>query len=249
MLSTSVNRDDYIPYYIQVKNSIQEHIESGGWQIGDQLPGEPELCRMFDVSRTVIRQALKELEIQGLIYREKGRGTFVAEPKIDHRMVQKITGFFQDTVESGLAPVTKILNQELVPASPGIAAHLQIEPGSNVIKVHRLRGVREEFFILDTTYLPYELCPEVLTVDLSSRSLYAFLEEDLRFVIERAHRTIEAVLATEYVAKKLDLNVGDPLILFESVAYLGDGTPIEYFQGYHSSRRTRFTVDLVRFHG
>ena len=237
MLSTAVNRDDYTPYYIQVKNSIQEHIESGGWQIGDQLPGEPELCRMFDVSRTVIRQALKELEIQGLIYREKGRGTFVAEPKINHRMVQKITGFFQDTVESGLAPITKILKQELVPASSRIATHLQIETGSNVIKIHRLRGIQEEFIILDTTYLPYELCPQVLNIDLSARSLYAFLEEELGFVIERAHRTLEAVLATEYVADKLDLNVGDPVILFESVAYLADGTPIEYFQGYHSSRR------------
>jgi len=246
MLNTAVNRDDYTPYYIQVKNSIQEHIESGGWQNGDQLPGEPELGRMFDVSRTVIRQALKELEIQGLIYREKGKGTFVSEPKINHRLVQKITGFYQDTIESGLKPITKILKQELVSVPPRIASHLQIEPGSDVIRIHRLRGVQEEFIILDTTYLPYELCPEVLTVDLSSRSLYAFLEGELGFVIERAHRTLEAVLATEYVAEKLDINIGDPLILFESVAYLSDGTPIEYFQGYHASHRTRFSVDLVR---
>ena len=65
---------------------------------------------------------------------------------------------------------------------------------------------------------------------------------------ERAHRTIEAVLATEYVAEKLDINIGDPLIMLESTAYLANGTPIEYFQGYHSSRRTRFSVDLIRYH-
>lgn len=248
MLSTTVNRDDYTPYYIQVKKSIQGHIESDGWQVGDQLPGEPELCRMFDVSRTVIRQALKELEIEGLIYRQKGKGTFVSEPKITHRMVQELTGFFQDTVEGGLVPVTKILKQELVPVSPRVASHLQIEPGSNVTKIHRLRGVKEEFVILDTTYLPYELCPAVLNTDFSSQSLYTFLEKELGFVIERAHRTIEAVLATEYVAEKLDINIGDPLILFESTAYLANGTPIEYFQGYHSSRRTRFSVDLIRYH-
>ena len=92
VLSAAVNRNDPIPYYIQVKNALQEHIESGYWQPGDQLPGEPELCRMFDVSRTVIRQAFKEMVYEGLIIREKGRGTFVAEPKIDQGLFQKLTG-------------------------------------------------------------------------------------------------------------------------------------------------------------
>jgi GntR family transcriptional regulator len=167
---------------------------------------------------------------------------------MNYSAVQELTGFYQDTVGRGLVPITHILKQELVPVSPGIAKQLQIEPGSVVIKIHRLRGVKEELFILDTTYLPYELCPEVMNTDLSTQSLYAFLEEELGFKISQAHRTIEAVLATEYVADKLNLNVGDPLILFESVAYLDDGTPIEYFKGYHSSRHTRFAVDLVRFH-
>jgi GntR family transcriptional regulator len=246
MLNTNINRDDYSPYYVQVKNAIQDYINSGGWQVGDQLPGEPDLCLMFDVSRTVIRQALKELEVEGIIYREKGRGTYVSKPKVNYGAVQELTGFFQDAVEKGLEPVTRILKQELTPASPGIANHLQIESGAVVIKIHRLRGVKEEFFILDTTYLPYDLCPEVLNTDFSSQSLYAFLEEESGFKIMQAHRTIEAVLASEYVAEKLNLNIGDPLILFESVAYLDNGTPIEYFKGYHASRHTRFTVKLVR---
>ena len=246
ILSTTVNRNNYIPYYVQVKKALQEYIENDGWQAGDQLPGEPELCRMFNVSRTVIRQALKEMEYEGLIYREKGKGTFVARPKIDQSLVQKLTGFFQDMVDRGYTPITKVLSQDVVPASPKVATHLQLEPGTTVIEIHRLRGLQDEPFILDTTYLPYALCPQLLHEDLSQQSLYAFLENKLGWVIARGHRTLEAVRANEYEAGLLQINEGDPLILLDSVVYLDNGTPIEYFHALHRGGWSRFEVELVR---
>ena len=118
-LNPAVDRDSPIPYYIQVKKALQEHIDHGDRRPGDQLPGEPELCRMFDVSRTVIRQALRELEYEGLIVRQKGRGTFIAEPKIGESLVQQLTGFYQDMVQRGHTPVTQILKQQVVPAAQG----------------------------------------------------------------------------------------------------------------------------------
>ncbi len=95
-LNPAIDRRSPIPYYIQVKKALQEYIEHGERQPGDQLPGELELCRMFDVSRTVIRQALREMEYGGLIVREKGKGTFIAEPKIGESLVQYLTGLYQD---------------------------------------------------------------------------------------------------------------------------------------------------------
>lgn len=247
-LNTIIDRASHVPYYIQVKSAILDHINSGAWQKGTQLPGEPELCRMFDVSRTVIRQALKELEYEGLISREKGKGTFVEDPRIDEGLIQELTGFYQDMVNRGLTPVTKVLKQELAPANEKIASRLQIEEGEPVISIHRLRGVENEFIILDTTYLPYAICPEVLKVDLSAQSLYAFLEEKLGLVIARGHRTLEAVLANEYEATLLQIKKGDPLILLDSVVYLEDGRPIEYFHALHRGGRARFEVDLIRLH-
>ena len=72
-LNTKVDRSSYVPYYIQVMDALTDYIHHGDAQPGEQLPGEPELCRLFGVSRTVIRQALKELEYEGLILREKGK--------------------------------------------------------------------------------------------------------------------------------------------------------------------------------
>ena len=73
-------------------------------------PGEPELCLMFDVSRTVIRQALGEMEHEGLIVRTKGKGTFVAQPKIMENLAQKLTGFYQDMADRGSPPVSQVLS-------------------------------------------------------------------------------------------------------------------------------------------
>jgi GntR family transcriptional regulator len=149
-------------------------------------------------------------------------------------------------VDRGYTPVTKVLKQEVVPASAKVAARLQLEPETQVIEIHRLRGVENEPIILDTTYLPYTLCPQLLHEDLSQQSLYALLENTLGLVIARGHRTLEAVLATEYEARLLQINEGDPLILLDSVVYLDDDTPIEYFHALHRGGRSRFEVELVR---
>ena len=85
--------------------------------MGDLLPSKPKLCVIYGVSRTVVRQALREIELEGLITRRKGKGTFIAEPKISESLAQKLTGFYQDTVERGLEPVTKMLRHEIVPAN------------------------------------------------------------------------------------------------------------------------------------
>lgn len=245
-LSHAVNRHSPLPYYVQVKEALRGHIENHHWQPGDQLPGEPELCRMFDVSRTVIRQALKEMEYEGLIVREKGKGTFIAEPKIAESLAQKLTGFYQDMVERGYTPITQVLKQEVAPASPKVATHLSLEPGTQVIKIERLRFVQGEPIVLVTTYLPYALCPEILDEDLSRQSLYILLEQVYGLVIARGRRTLEAVPANEYEAPLLQVEKGAPLVLLNSVSYLDDGTPIEYYHALHRGDRSRFEVELIR---
>ena len=77
--------------------------------MGEKIPGEQDLCLQYGISRTVVRQALGDLEIQGIVRRQKGKGTFVAEPKINESLVQKLTGFYQDMVERGLEPMTLVL--------------------------------------------------------------------------------------------------------------------------------------------
>ncbi len=241
-----VDHDSPIPYYVQVKEALQASIEQGHWQPGEQLPGDMDLCQMFDVSRTVVRQALNEMVHEGFVIRRKGKGTFVAEPKIRESLVQELTGFYQDMAERGHPPTSQVLKQEIVPGSPKIAAHLEIEPGTPTIEIERLRFVQAEPIVLVTTYLPEALCPELIHEDLTRQSLYAYLEERYGLVLARGRRVIQAVPANEYEASHLQVNKGAPLIQLDSVSHLEDGTPVEFYHAVHRGDRSQFEVELVR---
>ena len=112
----AIDRDSPVPYYHQLKELLRDEMASGRWPAGTRVPSEPELCRMFDVSRTVVRQALGDLEHERLLRRRKGLGTFVAEPKIHERLVQTLTGFHDDMLAQGRNPRTRVLDQRVIPA-------------------------------------------------------------------------------------------------------------------------------------
>lgn len=245
-ITPAIDRRSYIPLYAQVKDALQELIKDGGLEPGAQLPGEPELCRIFDVSRTVIRQALRDLELQGLIRREKGVGTFVAEPKVREALFQELTGFYEDMAGKGRPPVSQVLTQEIVPATRRIAGYLRLRPGAPVVHIDRLRFVDGEPLVLVATYLPAARCPGLESVDFTRRSLYAYLESAYGLVIDRGRRVIEAVPAGEYEAGLLGVKKGAPLVLLDSVSYLADGSPIEYYHALHRGDRARFEVNVAR---
>ncbi|MCS7227069.1 MAG: GntR family transcriptional regulator [Gloeomargarita sp. SKYB31] len=246
LLQAKIDYSSPVPYYVQIKEAIREMIEHEEWKPGDVLPSEPELCHIFGVSRTVVRQALQELSYEGLVVRERGKGTFVAEPKISESLVQRLTGFYQDMADRGHPPVTQVLKQEIVPASAKIAAYLQVEPGAPLIQLDRLRFVGGEPLVLVSTFLPYAMCPQVLHADFTHQSLYMFLERECGLFIVRGRRFIEAVTANEHEARLLGVPKGAPLLKLESVSYLEGGKPIEYYYAFHRADRSRFEVELVR---
>jgi GntR family transcriptional regulator len=241
-LRTSVNRRSSVPLYVQVKQALEAQIAGDVWRPGDRIASEPELCRLFGVSRPVVRQALQDLAYEGLLIRRKGLGTFVAAPRITTRsLVHSLVGFFQEMDAKGLTPETDVLEQAMQPAGERVGGRLDIEPSTPVIKVTRLRFVEKEPVVLVTSYLPYELCPELLNADLRRQSLYAFLQETYSLRLAGGRRVVEAVLASEADAAWLRVPAGSPLLRMESVSTLANGRPMEFFHGLF---RSRFEVEL-----
>jgi GntR family transcriptional regulator len=250
LLRNRIDRKSSIPYYVQLKDALVEEIEAQRWMPGDQLPTEQELCTLFGVSRTVVRQALQGLDFEGLVVRERGRGTFVAEPKISSTsLVHSLMGFYEDMEKRGFDMVSDMLEQSMQPAGQHVAAYLNMDPVTPVIKLHRLRKIENEPIVLVTSYLPYELCPGVLNEDFTDQSLYLYLEQACALKVARGRRRIEAVAANSSEAELLQISKGAPLIKMESVSYLGDGTPIEYFHGLFRGDRSCFEMEIARFRG
>jgi GntR family transcriptional regulator len=243
---SAIDHHSQIPYYVQVKQVIRERIHSGVWQPNEQIPSEAELCDLFEVSRTVIRQALQDLMHEGLIVRRKGKGSFVAPAKISERLVQKLTGFYHDMVDQGYKPITRVLALRVLPCTRQVADHLMTEQGSPVIEIVRLRSVEGLPMVLVTSYIPNALCSDLVNEDLSDQSLYDVLEQKYGIYIAYGRRVIQAVSAPEDVAALLEVNKGTPLFLLDSISYQADGTPVEYYSAYHRGDRTQFEVELIR---
>lgn len=247
--SKFIDRDSVIPYYYQLKENLKNLIEDNELHEGEQIPSENELCRDFGVSRTVVRQALNELVSEGLLTRRKGKGTFVARPKIIGSLMQNLYGFHKDMVGRDLSIKNKVLEYSVIESGKKTSEKLQLDPGEKIFKLVRLRFVNSEPIVYVTSYIPYRLCPGLSNEDFSQQSLYTTLEEKYGLEIARSRRTIEAVAAFDAVATLLDIDSGAPLLLLKSVSFLKDGTPMEYFEAKHRGDRNGFEVELIRTPG
>jgi len=235
-----------LPYYIQIKYILKELVSNGKLKYGDQLPGEPILCQIFSVSRTVVRQALNELENEGFVLRKRGIGTFISEPKAIERLTENLTGFYQDMKVRGLKPFTRMLDQKLIPADSFVASQLQINPGTPVVRLNRLRYINNEPIVLTDTYIPDHLVPGLDNMELSRSSLYEVLEHQYGLVLTRGYRIIGAATASGYQAELFQIQPGDPLIVIKNITYTADGTPVEFYSGLYRGDRNIFEVEMIR---
>ncbi len=126
-----LQRESPDPLYTQLKESLVSDISAGRYGPHQRLPSERELSTHYKVSRMTVRQALLELARDGMIYTRTGKGTFVAEPKIDQRL-RTLSGFTQDVSARGGKPTSRVLEFKVVPATPDIAAALLLPPETEV---------------------------------------------------------------------------------------------------------------------
>ncbi len=244
-LKKELKTDIPLPLYYQLKQQLKKHITNGLWKVEERIPAERELCDIFRVSRTTVRQAINELVNEGLLYRSQGRGTFVAKPKLSEGFIQRAMGFYQEMTSRGLRVETEVLEQAVIIAPDDVSAQLQIDAGAKVIKIERLRAVEGERGLVVDTYIPFDICPNLVEEDLSHGSLYEVLREKYGLKIETGSRTIEAVLASDYDAQLLGIPKGASLLLLKSIGYLADGSPLEYYEAKHRGDKCKFEVEVI----
>lgn len=245
-----INRNVAIPLYYQLKSILSADIASGALPPGAQLPGEHELCAAYDVSRTVVRQALGELYYEGLIERRRGKGTFVARPKLGEGLMSALAGLHADVTARGQQIDTRVLTLQTVPSTALASEKLGLAPGEPVVELERLRYVDGEPWVVVVTYLPATLVPGLDTHDLSGNaSLYRLLADEYGLPVISALRTVEATIAEARDARLLEIGEGAPLLVLRSVGMTTGNRPLEYFVAHHRGDRSAFTVYLTQGNG
>lgn len=228
--------------YVQIARNLATRIESGELKPGDQLPPERELSRQLGVTRMTAREALKLLELQGLINRRQGAGTFIAHPKVE-RHANQLVPFTRGMRRRGYLPGGKVLTSEQQVATAIIAPLLQILEGEPIYFIRRLRLLNHAPVMLERLTLPAQHVPDLPQFNLSERSLYEVLETEYNITVVRAWQAFEAVSATAYEADLLNLTEGAALMLEERVAYDQHGRPIEYGKDVYRGDRFRFVTE------
>ncbi|MDT7571216.1 MAG: GntR family transcriptional regulator [Actinomycetota bacterium] len=239
----TIRKGSPLPYYAQLAAILRKAISDGDWPPGFALPSEADLCAMFGLSRTAVRQALAELSAEGLVHKEKGRGSFVRGPRTGF-VVQEIRGFFEEMREQGRSVSTEVLDLRTVVAEPDYAALLDVPTGSELIRLERLRSAEGEAILLVETLLPSPRFKTILDEDLTTVSLYDHLREVYDVVPRGGHRLVEAVAAERRTARLLGVRAGSPLLRLRSVNVDQDGQPFEAFTAWYRADRASFQISV-----
>lgn len=196
-----------LPLYHQVEMAVRERISSGEWAPGTQIPPEDQLCEQFRVSRVTIRHALRNLVAQGLLDRERGRGTFVRDTTLTAG-ARGLTSFSAEMEALGLKAGGRTLSAAVQPAGADTAGALELEPGEPVVAIRRLRTGDGRPVGVQTAYLPADRFPGLEALPLDGRSLYAVLRDQYGVTPAEAIETFRIAHVSESDAELLQVEAG-----------------------------------------
>ena len=245
MPTTLLLRNGQTPLHTQITEALRRQIQSTELKAGETFPSERELAERYSVSRMTVRQALRHLRQENLIYHERGVGTFVSSRKIDVH-TRNLSGFSEEMLSRGLVPSSRVLKLKRESADENIAADLNLEAGAEVFHLERLRLADDEPMAFESTYLSAVLCPQLDQTDLTVNSLYKVLAENYNLPMHHAAESLEAAAANRFTARQLGVKTGAPVLVVHRVVFTESNQPIETAHTTYRADRYRATFYLSK---
>lgn len=230
------------PIYKVIYDSIAEKIYDATYKVGDALPSESELEKLFQASRTPVRQALNKLESDGLIYRSQGRGSFVANFKSIGQWTT-MTGFKHKymkgwkKISARTIEVTKII-------SPYYASLLEINSNEKLIHLKRIRTDDGEPVIYLEHHLPPHLPIDMFEKDPTFISIDQLFKDEKGIEFTTINEELEAISADAHLAKYLNIHIGQPILKSTRISFDHQSNPIDVTVIYLRSEKWKYTIEF-----
>jgi GntR family transcriptional regulator len=231
--------------YSGVETVLANEIADGDLRVGDQLPTEDSLILRFGVSRITVRRAIQNLVSRGLVEIRRGKGTFVAAPKIIQELTE-LSGFVEDMHALGRKPTARVIGKEIVTADATVARQLALTRGEHVVRIRRVRMADGIPLSFDETYLPLEIGKKIITNNLKAEPIFSLLERKYDVPLIEAEYKLDAVPAETEVAATLRVKQRSPIFRIERTSYSTGGRPVDYERLYYRGDLVRFVTRLVR---
>lgn len=236
--------DSTVPLYFQLVSLLKRQIRSGILKPGDLVPSESQLCAQYEVSRSTVRQALNQLVEENLIIRRRGKGSFIANQKLN-RSLNHLYSFSEDMLSMGLKPESRVLESKVIDASQDVIDALNLPFGeTKVFKLTRLRLANGEPLLLETTIIPLYLAPGIVNENFTSTSLYTILQIKYNLNLYRAVETCEAIKLNKETGALLNCKPTAPAFNIQRIAYLDTGLPFELTTSIARSDKCLLRVEL-----
>ncbi|MBA9025149.1 GntR family transcriptional regulator [Peribacillus huizhouensis] len=239
-----IDKSSPIPIYYQIEESIKRQIDAGDLLPHNVLPSEREFAEQLEISRMTVRQAINNLVNTGYLYRQKGRGTFVAEKKLEQQLLG-LTGFTEEMKARGMTPSSKLLSLDTIPSSEKIASQLHVTTNAPIYEIIRIRLADNVPMALETAYMSADLI-KGLTAEIINYSIYQYVENHLGLKIGYATQSLESTIATDVEIASLSIAKHSPILLIERTTYLEDGRPLEFVKSSYRADRYKFTCTINR---
>jgi GntR family transcriptional regulator len=250
LLHSPVFSQTVIPKYHQVYLVLREQILAGVFSAG--LPSEAALQQRFQVARVTVRKALGQLQSEGLITREAGRGTRPIQAKIathagaesPPKLGGKLTGLLENLVAMGLRTRVRVVDVHTIAATRAVSMALHLPEGELVQKAVRVRNIPDGPLSLITTFVPSKIA-RFGKRDLAQKPILVLLEES-GIQVGRAEQIISAQLADVETAQHLDVAVGSALLAVKRLIFDRQNKPVQWLHGLYRPDRYEYVMHLSR---
>jgi len=233
-----------LPLYRKIASEMKHRIESGQWKKGEAIPTENRLVDEFNTSRVTIRKAIDVLQQEGLLYKIQGSGTYVKEKKFEHNLYT-LKSFTEEMKIEGRSIHSNIIEFSMQSAGKSIANQLNIQPDEKVFFVRRQRMVDDVPLVVEDTYLPVNMFPD-LSVEVMKGSKYEYIEREKKLKIKESFQEFIPILPDDEIKRLLHLEKDIPILKVALYSLLENNTPFEYTELYFKSDEYRFTIRAGR---
>lgn len=235
-----LDETDATPLYVQLARKLTSAIETGQWSAGEALPSERTLVDTLGISRVTARKAMQVLDDQGAIRRTRGAGTFIA-PKFEQKL-SRLDNFSEMVRPHGLTPTSELVASERRIATDAERTSLALREGEAVIALTRLRKADGMLISMDSSVLPASVLPDAERI---GESLYAYLDRIDKPVL-RALQHFRATVADTEAAARLQVAVGEPLLLVTRLGFTHNDVPVESTRTWCINDYYDFVIELRR---
>jgi GntR family transcriptional regulator len=237
-----------IPLYYQIELQLRHAIEAGQYPPGHRLPTEGELQRAYGVSRVTVRTALQHLEEDGLISIRRGRGTFVERQALEDRKIERnpahLFAFEEEVQKRGLTLAITVLSVEPGPVPERIARLLDLPVGSAVLRVRRIGWAGDAPLWTESRYFPPRVSERLQEDDYSRASIGTLLQALTGFPVTSTRLHISAGPATADQAERLQIALGDAVLINEFASYDTARQPVMAARAVFRADRYAFTFTM-----